>query len=187
MRGVTSFLAGLLSLLLVLASTSASVCDLSCSLKQVHSRCQTTRATPTVALATESMSSDMDMMGAKDTENMPAPELDMDAMPDHSGFMSSGMQMAPERFENATEPETSANTPVHHSKAVPSCAHGPCTQTSASASSSSGDSFEPSLLQWIANTVASPVSARIGFCRMETETPPPKILAADRLTTTLRI
>jgi len=133
-----------------------------------------------------SMPPGMDM-GSDYGEASMGPDTDMSAMPGHSMAMSPQQEMAPERFERASKPETGRSAMHDHSKSVSSCTHETCSQVSASASPPRADLSQHSDQLWMAIRVVSPGNLYITFHRIRLETPPSKILAPDRLTTTLRI
>jgi hypothetical protein len=186
----TRLLVVLLSLLLVSTQASAWACDMFCSLHRMHSDCHTARSATTDNQTAMSMSENigMDMeMGSDQSEPMIGPHTGVNPTPNHSMSMSSEMGMAPKRFDPATQPHSGKTATTHHSKTVSSCSHEPCSQVSASRSPLSGDRSRPNHQQWIAIRIVSPDSLYIRFHRIRLEIPPPKILADDRLTTTLRI
>jgi hypothetical protein len=177
----------LLWLLLVSSPVSAWACDLSCSLQRAHSDCHnvgsvtTSKDNPAMT-----MSPDMDM-GPDQGEGTMRSDAGMNPGPGHSMVMSPQLQMDTERFEPATAPETGTSAMHDHSKSVSSCTHETCSQVSVSASPPPTDLSRPSHQQWMAIRVLSPDNLYITFYRIRLQTPPPKMLAPDRLTTTLRI
>ena len=185
-RRITSSLAALLSLLLISTSASASVCDLSCTFRQTHPACQTVSSAVNDKQTSMSMPPGMDM-GSGQIESMEGPDTGIYAIPDHSNSMSSRMVMTAERFEQAAKPETGTNATVHHSKTVSSCTHEPCSQISAFISSSRVDRSQIDSLHWIAVSILSPLNPCFTFHRIRVQTLPPRMLAVDRLTTSLRI
>lgn len=185
-RKMTSSLAALLSVLLITTSASASVCDLSCSFQEMHPGCQAAKSEANDKHTSMSMPPGMDM-GPDHSEGMKGPDTGIDAIPDHSNYVSSRMEMTAERFEQAAKPETGTNVTAHHSKTVSFCTHEPCRQVSASIFSSKVDRFQIDSLHWIAVGILSLLNPYITFHRIRVQTPPPKMLALDRLTTSLRI
>ena len=184
MRRITSSLAVLLSLLLL--STSASVCDLSCSFHQMLPGCQTAKSATDDKQTSISMPSGMDM-GSDNSENMTEPDRDKVAASDHPPSMSSRMEMTAEHLEQAAEPQMGTRALPDHSKNLLSCIHGPCRQISASITLSKSDRSQPKCLNWIAISILSALNFDIGFHRIRLQTPSSEMLAPDRLTTTLRI
>jgi hypothetical protein len=103
----SSFVALFLSLLVGSASVSASACDLSCSLRQAHSFCDTAKMVAPNndgASMSMSMSSDMDMHLGKSEVRM-EPRMDADS-PSHTMPMPSGMDMGPDRSNSMVDSET---------------------------------------------------------------------------------
>jgi hypothetical protein len=185
MRGITSSLAGLLSLLLVSTPVSAWACDLSCSSHQAHSDCHTS-ATTSKDDAAMSMPPGMDM-GSDHSESSMGPDTAMSAVPGHSMSMSPQQEMATQRFEEATRPEMKTRAMHDHSKSVSSCTHETCSQVSASASPPGADHPQPNFLHRVAISISSPANLWITFHWIRPGTLPPELLTVDRLVTTLRI
>jgi hypothetical protein len=206
----------LLSLLMGSASVSASACDLSCSLRQAHSFCDTAKmVSPNNDGASMSMSSDMDMHSGK-SELMTEPNMDADA-PSHTMSMPSGMDMGPDRSNSMVDSETNLISSLTHpmstspqlgmvegfvrsanigrgSRAMvdPSgnlapCMHEPCSQVSMSNSPPTENHPQPAGLRWMSAYNASPVNTSANFQWIRPKSPPIKPIAIDRLTTTLRI
>jgi hypothetical protein len=186
MRRVTTSLAVLLSLLLVLTSVSASACDLSCWLHQAHSDCLTISSAMSGKNLAMPMPSDMDM-GPDDRSSMTASDATMNVMLDHSMSVSPEMEGVTERFDAAAKPEMRTSAMTDHSKGISSCTHEPCGQTSVSVSPPAGDHCQISFLHWEAVSLSSPIDFWIGFHRIRPGTPPARILVANRLVTSLRI
>lgn len=186
MRRISSSLAALLSLLLILTSASASVCDLPCSFHQMHPGCQPTNHRQLTNARRCPFPHGMNM-GSDKSESMQGPDVGIDTIADPSNSMSSRMEMAGERFERAAKPETSTNFALDHSTTVSSCVQEPCSQLSASLSPPTGDRSQFRSLYWIAISILSPLNCYIRLHRIRLETPPPIIRAADCLTTTLRV
>jgi hypothetical protein len=210
----SSFVALLLSLLMSLASVAASACDLSCSLRQAHSFCDTAKM---VSPNNDglSMSSDMDMHPGK-SEFMMEPHIDADA-PSHTMPMPSGMDMGPDHSNSMVISETNLILSHAHSMStfpqlgmiegfvrsanigrgsramvdpsgnLASCMHEPCSQVSMSNSPPTGNHPQPAGIRWMSAYNASPVNASANFHSMRPGSPPIKTIAVDRLTTTLRI
>ncbi len=170
----------------VLVSTPAGACDLSCSLHQLHSGCQTAKSATTDNKTDMSMSSDMDMSNDHG-EPVRGPLAGVNATPDHSMPMSSEMGMASKRFELATQPQAGTTAAPDHSKTVSSCSHEACSQISASTSPPTGDRSRLDSLHRIAIRISTPVDLRVAYYWIRIGTLPPIILAADHLTSTLRI
>jgi hypothetical protein len=208
----SSFAALLLSLLMVSTSVSASACDLSCWLNQTHSDCYT-EAKDGAAM---SMSPDMDMRSREGehaigpqmgpdpmTDSMPMPS-DMDMGADNSGSpagadtklharLGHSMTM-PQQLEGLTETsvrvakgEMGGRAMLDHSGSLSACMHEPCSQTSMSVSPPTGDHSQPTSLYWMPTGISNPVNIWTTFHWTSPGTSPPKILAVDHLTTTLRI
>ena len=91
------------------------------------------------------------------------------------------------RFEQATKPATRTDTMHDHSKGMSSCTHETCSQLSTSASPPGADHSQPNSLHRLAVSISSPVNLLVSFHWVRLGTPPPKLLTADRLITTLRI
>jgi hypothetical protein len=185
MRWVTGSLAALLSLLLVSAPVSAWACDVSCSSHQAHSDCHAS-ATTSKDDAAMSMPPGMDM-GSDQSESPTGSDTVISAVPGHSMSMSPQQEMATRRFEQATKPATRIDTLHDHSKGMSSCTHETCSQLSTSASPPGADHSQPSSLHWLAVSISSPVNLLVSSHWVRLGTPPPKLLTADRLITTLRI
>jgi hypothetical protein len=209
----SSWAALLLSLLMVSTSVSASACDLSCWLSQAHSDCHT----ETKDGAAMSMSLDMDMhsgesehavepqMGADATiDSMPvAADMDMgsdgsdsmagtdaylNARPLHSMAMSPQSEDVTETLVRAAKAEImDVRVLLDRSGTLSPCMHEPCSQTSMSVSPPAGDHSRPSSLHLMPTGISSPFNFWTSFHWIRPGTPPPKILAVDHLTTTLRI
>jgi hypothetical protein len=184
----------LLSLLLVSTQASAWACDMSCSLHRMRSGCQTTSSATTDNQTAMSMSKtvgmdmDMDMdMGSDQSEPMIGLHTGVNPAPNHSMSMSSEMGMAPKRFVPATQPHSGKPVTTDHSKTFSHCTHESCSQVSAPTSPLCGHRSQPNHRQWVAIHSMSSDNLYISFHRIRLETPPPKILADDRLTMTLRI
>jgi len=185
MRRVTSSLAGLLSLLLISSPISAWACDMSCSSHEAHSDCHASATTSKDDTAM-SMPPSMDM-GSDHSESPTGSDTIMGAVRGHSMSMSPQQEMATRRFEQATTPATRTDTLDDHSKGISSCTHETCSQLSTSASPPGADHSQPSFLRWLAVSISSPVNLLVSFHWVQLGTPPPKLLTADRLITTLRI
>ncbi len=176
----------LLWLLLVSSPLSAWACDMSCSIHRMHSGCQTVKSTTTDNQAPMSMSEDMDM-SSDQSEPMIGPHTRLNATPSHPMSMFSETGMSSKRFELPTQPRSDTTATPDHSKNVSSCTQEVCSQVPASASPPRPDLYQPHHQLWMATRVVSPQSLYIDFHRIRLETPTSKILAADRLTSTLRI
>lgn len=187
MRSITTSLAALLSLLLVSAPVSAWACDGACSSHQAHSDCHALAATSKDDMAMSMpMPPGMDM-GSDQSESPIGSDTVMGAMPGHSMPMSPQQEMATRRFEQATKPATRTGTMHDHSKDMSSCTHETCSQLSTSASPPGADHSQPNSLHWLAVSMSSPVNLLTSFHWVRLGTPPPKLLTAERLITTLRI
>jgi hypothetical protein len=185
MRRVITSLATILSLLLVLTSVSASVCDLSCWLHQAHSGCLNVSPGISAKNTTMPMPSYMDMSPDR-SSSITASDTSMNVMSDHSMSVSPEMEGVTERFDT-TKPEMRTNIVVDHSKGISSCTHEPCSQISVSVSPQVGDHRQPSFLHWVVVSISNPINLLTGFHWILRGTPPPKILVANCLVTTLRI
>jgi hypothetical protein len=185
MRGITTSLAVLLSLLLVSVPVSTWTCEVHCSLRQAHSDCHTS-ATASKDDTAMSMPPGMDM-GSDHSESPMGPDSVMKAISGHSMSMSPQQTMTTERFEHATKPAIETGTVHGHPRSVPSCTHGTCSQVLASASPPGADHSQPNSLHRVAITISSPVNFWITLHWIGSGTPPPKPLGGDRLVTTLRI
>ena len=210
MRRVGSSLAALLlSLLMVSTSVSASACDLSCWLNQANSDCHT----ETKLGATMSMSSDMDIRAGK-SELVAGPQMGADPMT-NSMPMASDMDMAGDDSGSTAGADTKLHAIPGHSTAMAPqieavtetsvrlakdamggrvnsgslspCMHEPCSQTSMSVSPPTVDHSQPSSQHWVPTGISNPVNIWTTFHWAKPGTSPPKILAVDHLTTTLRI
>jgi hypothetical protein len=185
MRWATGSLAALLSLLLVSAPVSTWACDVSCSSHQAHSDCHAS-ATTSKDDSAMSMPPGMDM-GSDQSESPVGSDTVMGAVPGHSMSMSPQQEMVTTRFEEATKPATRSGTIHDHSKGMSSCTHETCSQLSTSASPPGADHSQPNSRHWLAVSISSPVNPLVSFLWVQLRTPPPKLLTADRLITTLRI
>jgi hypothetical protein len=174
-----SSLAALLSLLLVSAPVSAWACDLSCTSHQAHSDCHS-------SVTTSNADKGMDM-GSDHSESSMGPDAFMIAAPGHSMSMSPHQDLTTQRFELATNTGMRTGATHDHSMSVSSCTHETCSQVSTAASPPRADLSQPSHQLWMAIRVVSSDNLHITFHRIRLETPPSKMLAPDRLTTTLRI
>jgi hypothetical protein len=208
MRRITNSLAVPLSLLIVASSVSASSCDLACWLRRAHSDCHRGGSAATVKKT--AMSGDMDMgsghggsviapdanmnpmpghsmssdIGLGRSQSISTPQGRLNARPDRAMSMSPQMEMAPEQFVTAPQPETRR---TDHSTPLSPCTHELCSQVSASTSPPSGSQSQWNSLHWIATVILSPLNLGTSFQWIKLGIPPPKLLAADRLTTILRI
>jgi hypothetical protein len=126
-------------------------------------------------------------MSSDHSESMIEPDTGMNAVPGHSMSMSPVLGMATERFENATKPEMRTSAMHDDSQAVSSCTHETCSQISASTSPPNADHSQPNSLNWVAINVSSPVNLWIDLRWIRPGISPPKLLAAHRLVTALRI
>jgi hypothetical protein len=133
-----------------------------------------------------SMPPGMDM-GSDQSEIPMATDTAVGAASAHSMSMSPQQEMAMRRFEQATKPATRTGTMHDHSKGMSSCTHETCSQFSTSASPPGADHSQPSSLRWMAVSISSTVNLLVGFHWVRLGTPPPNLLTADRLITTLRI
>ncbi len=185
MRWATGSLAALLSILLVSAPVAAWACDVSCSSHQAHSDCHASTATSKDDTAM-SMPPGMDM-GSDQSESPMGPDAVLSAAPGHSMAMSPQQEMATRRFEQGNKPATRSGTMHDHSKSMSSCTHGTCSQLSTSASPPGADHPQPNSLHRMAVSISSPLNLLIGFHWMRLGPPPPKLVTADRLLTSLRI
>jgi len=186
-RGITTSLAALLSLLLVSAPVSSWACDVSCSSHQAHSDCHASATTSKDDMAMSMpMPPGMDM-GSDQSKSPMGSDTVMGAVPGHIMSMSPQQEMAPRRFEGAAKPATRTGTMHDHSKGMSSCAHETCSQLSISASPPGADHSQPNSPHRLAVSLSSPENLLVSFHWVRLGTPPPKLLAADRLITTLRI
>ena len=185
MRRVASSLAGLLSLLLISSPVSAWACDVSCSSHQAHSDCHAS-ATAAKDDTAMSMPAGMDM-GSDQSESPTGSDTVMGATRGHSMSMSPQQEMATRRFEGATKPATRTGTMHDHSKGMSSCTHATCSQILTSASPPGADHSQPNSLHRLAVSFSSPVNLLVSIHWVRLGTPPPKLLTADRLITTLRL
>ncbi len=185
MRSTTASLAALLSLLLISSPVSAWACDVSCSSHQAHSDCHASATTSKDDTAM-SMPPGMDM-GSDQSESPAGSHTVMSSVPGHSMSMSPQQEMAARRFEGAAKPATRTDTMHDHSQGVSSCTHETCSQLSTSASPPGADRSQPNSRHCLAVSISSPVNLLVSFHWVRLGTPPPKLLTADRLITTLRI
>lgn len=185
MRGISSSWAGLLSLLLISSPISAWACDVSCSSHRAHSDCHASAKTSKDDTAM-SMPPGMDM-GSDQSASPAESDAAMGAVRGHFMSMSPQQEMATRRFEQDTKPATRTDTLHDHSKGISSCTHETCSQLSTSASPPGADHSQPDSLHWLAVSISSPVNLLVNFRWVRLGNPPPKLLTADRLITTLRI
>jgi hypothetical protein len=96
------------------ASVSASACDLSCSLRQAHSFCDTAKmVAPNNDGASMAMPSDMEMHLGK-SDLMMEPHIDADAdTSSHSMPMPFDMDMDPDRGSKVNSETNLISSPVH--------------------------------------------------------------------------
>jgi hypothetical protein len=203
----------MVALLLVLAPVSASACDLSCWLHQAHSDCHLAQSGSESGSQNQgsamSMPPGMDMgpgagagagtrmhPGSRNSESQMTPRELVNGTPDH--FMSR-MELVTDGVEHAAErnPRTNATpAPSPASSPVPSndlldCIHGLCSQVSALASPPSAGGFQPGSPHSISIDISVLINRSTGpltgLRASAIGTAPPKILAADRLLTPLRI
>jgi hypothetical protein len=213
MRRVASSLAALLlSLLTVLASVSASACDLSCWLNQGHSDCHTettdgaamsmssdmhTRSGESERVAGPQMGADLTTysismppgmdMGSDNSENMAGADTNLNARPGHPMAMPAQLAGLTETSVRAAKGEMGARVMLNHSGTLSPCMHEPCSQTSMSVSPPMGDHSQTSSLHLVPTGISNPGNIWTTFHWIRPGTPPPKILAVAHLTTTLRI
>ena len=183
MRRATSSLAILLSLLIASAPVSAGACDMSCSIQQVRSDCHSSTSKDDPAM---SMPPGMDM-GSGHSENSMGLDTVINNVPGHSMTMMPDQEMAARNFELATNFVLGTRALHDHSKSVSSCTHETCSQISTSASPPGADHSQPNSLHRTVISISSPVNLWIDFHCVRIGTPPPELLTADRLVTTLRI
>lgn len=189
MRGITTPLAALLSLFLVSAPVSTWACDVSCSSHQTRSDCHAS-ATTSREDRSMPMPPGMDMgleMGSDQNDSAAGPDTVLDAAPGHSMPMPLQQGKVTRRLERATKTATRTGTLHDHSNGMSSCTHETCTQLSISASPPGANHSQPNFLHWEAVNISSPVNLWDGFHWVRLGTPPPKLLTADRIITTLRI
>jgi hypothetical protein len=184
MRSITASLATLLSLLLVSAPVSAWACDVACSSHQAHSDCHASATTSNEGAAMSMPGMDM---GSDQSESPTGSDTLVGAARGHSMSMSPQQEMATRRVEEATNPATRTGTLHDHSKGMSSCTHETCSQLSTSASPPGADHTQPNSLHRLAVSISSPVDLLVSFHWVRLGTPPPKLLSADPLITTLRI
>lgn len=184
MRRVTSSLAGLLSLLLISSPVSTWACDVSCSSHHAHSDCHA--SAPTSKDDTAMSMPGMDM-GSDESVSPTGSDTVMGTLPGQSMSMSPQQEMTTRRLEHATKPATRTGTMHDRSKGISSCTHEACSQLTTSASPPGADHSQPNSLHWLAVSISSPVNLLVSFHWVRLGTPPPKLLTADRLITTLRL
>jgi hypothetical protein len=184
-RWITGSLVALLSLLLISAPVSAWACDVSCSSHEAHSDCHA-RATTSKDDTARSMPPGMDM-GSDQSESPMTTDSVASATSDHSMSMSPQQEMAMRRFEQARKPATITGIMHDHSKGISSCTHQTCSQRSTSASPPGADHSQPNSPHWLAVSISSPENLLVSFHWVRLGTPPPELLTADRLITTLRV
>jgi hypothetical protein len=126
-------------------------------------------------------------MGSDQGESPTGSDTVVGVLRGHSMSMSPSREMATRRFEQATKPAPRTDTLHDHSKGMSSCTHETCSQLSTSASPPRVDHSQPNSLQGLAVSISSPVNLLVSFHWVQLGTPPPKLLTADRLITTLRI
>ena len=185
MRKATSWLAAVLSLLLVSAPVSAWACDFSCSSHQAHSDCRTS-ATTSEDDSAMAMPPGMDM-GSDHGEGSMEPGTVINAMPGRSMTMFPHPKVAVQTFEYATNLALGTPALRDHSKSVSPCTHETCSQVSTSASPPGADHSQPDSRHQIAISISSPVNLWIAFHWIGPGTPLRVIPTADCLVTTLRI
>lgn len=126
-------------------------------------------------------------MGSGQSESPTGSDTVLGAVRGHSMSMSPQQEMATRRFEQATKPATRTDTLHDHSKGMSSCTHETCSQLSISASPPGADHSQPNSLDGLAVSMSSLVNRLASFHWVRFGTPPPKLLTANRLITTLRI
>ncbi len=212
MRFITRSLPIMLALLLVLAPVSASACDLACWLHQAHSGCHLAPSGSEYGSQNHgsamSMPPGMDMgpgagagagtrmhPGSGNSENRMTPRELVNGKPGH---LMSRMELVTDRVEQTTRrnPRTDA-TPAPSpapSNDLLYCIHGLCSQVSALASPPSAGGFQPGPhsisidVSVLINRSTGPLPSHLTGLRVSAiGTAPPKIPAADRLLTPLRI
>ena len=195
MRPITSSFVALLSILMISSSASASVCDLSCWLRQAYSDCHSVPRAASDEKRATSVPSDMDMgpmdmaagmnMGSNGDQGVMDPRL-ADAKPHHSVASQADVATESVRDIAASRSTTAAGRP--HSKTSSPCAHQTCSQISASGSPPRPSQLYPVFFQWIMQApVLSAVACWRDLHRIGPGTAPPEILPAERLATILRI
>jgi hypothetical protein len=214
-RVISSLAAGMLSVLMILTSVSASACDLSCWLRKAHSDCHATGSAAQSEEIAMAMSSPMDMrpgrqpvvashmhadattddsmamspnmdMGPYDGKSAAGPGGARSAAPRHSMSMSPQLEGTTERFVRVSKAEARMAMP-DHSGTLSSCKHEPCRQASISASPPTGDHPQPISVHWMPTSISNPANLWIDRSWIGPGPPPPKIPAAVRLTTALKI
>ena len=181
-RAISSLVAATLSLFVVSTSASGLVCDLSCWLHQTDSDCHTVGSATTGDEMAMSMPSDMDM----GPDSMPGPGTVLTTSAP-SITMPPQMQMVTERVGYAPKSEAGTSSVPGRSKSSSSCIHEPCAQVWSSVSSPNPHHCQANSQQGMTINISSPINSWIGFDWIGSGTPPPKILTAPHLTTTLRI
>lgn len=111
----------------------------------------------------------------------------LDARQGHSMAMSLQPESLPETLMRTVEPEMGARATLNHSGTLSPCMHELCSQTSMSVSPPTGDHSQLSSLRGMPLGISNSLNIWTTFHWIRPGTPPPKILAVDRLTTPLRI
>lgn len=158
---IQNLLAGLLSALLLAMSSWASACDLSCSLQQLHSSCQTQSAASSRERTAESASSNAGM-----------------------GY---DMAMPPEHSDHMTMAESDAKAAMVHLVAT-ACTHRACDQGLSLASVRDGkDRTQLQSVQSVAVDTAHVPILSLGIRGIEPQEGPPPLGPVNPLFVSLRI
>jgi hypothetical protein len=132
------------------------------------------------------MTSDMDM-GGDDSGSTAGADTKLHTRPGHSTAMAPQIEGVTETSVRVAKGEMGGRVMLNHSGSLSPCMHEPCSQTSMSVSPSTVDHSQPSSLHWVPTGISNPVNIWTTFHWTRPGTSPPKILAVDHLTTTLRI
>lgn len=207
MRRITACMAALISLLFVLASISASECDLSCWLRQGQNDCHSGapmsgsmsgEETGTAMTSTMSPMTPM-AMGSGQMQQTMAPDaravtplassinVSLEIGMDHElTRMPPQTEMAVTRLIELSKPGMNSTDPPEHSRNFSSCTHETCSQASASASPPGAGHAQPDFLHHAPVRFSIVTILWTRGDSIKTGSPPTE-LHAERLATTLRI
>jgi hypothetical protein len=135
---------------------------------------------------TMQMPSDMDM-GPDRSNSMVNSETNLISSPVHPMPMHTQFEIKTEEFVRSANVGIGYGTAIDHSSNFSSCMHEPCNQVSISNSPPKVNDAHHSRLLWMSAHLASSVNASANFHWKQAGSLPIKTIAADRLTTTLRI
>lgn len=183
MRTVAKLLPMLLSLLLVFAPLSASVCDLSCRLQRNAPDCHRLGSASQHSHLTMSDAEDMDMSsgagtGATHAQTSAAADHAVNAVVNHS--MPTQMDMRRGSLQIIRKSDANSSARFDNSNTLSPCVHGICALGAASSSPPRAGHAPPAHLQFVAAGALNPAKP-LTLTRLASETAPSLSRPADLL------